>query len=75
MPCVDNHSIDYIELWANGKLVEKTELQASISRGFDLYKVNLRSVTKLTVIATRNLGRFNFYIIKSKRNKGRIPYS
>ena len=54
-PSVDNHWIDYIELWADGKLVGKTELEASISRGFDSYKVNLKGVTKLTAIAGCNL--------------------
>lgn len=54
-PSIDTHWIDYIELWADKKLVGRTELQPTISRGFDSYKVNLVGYKKLTAIAGCNL--------------------
>lgn len=54
-PSTADHWIDYIELWADNKLVGKNELQPVISRGYTTFKINTAGVKKLTAVAGCNL--------------------
>ncbi len=54
-PSTADHWIDYIELWADNKLVGRTELLPVVSRGYDSYKVNIKGFKKLTAVAGCNL--------------------
>lgn len=54
-PSTADHWIDYIELWADNKLVGKTELLPEISRGFAYFKINSKGVKQLTAVAGCNL--------------------
>ena len=54
-PSTADHWIDYIELWADNKLVGKNELQPVISRGYTTFKINTKDVKKLTAVAGCNL--------------------
>ena len=54
-PSTKDHWIDFIELYADGKLVGKNVLEAEISRGVTLFGVKLDGVKKLTAKAGCNL--------------------
>lgn len=54
-PSTADHWIDFIELYADGKLVGKSTLEAVISRGQALFAVKLDGVKKLTAKAGCNL--------------------
>lgn len=54
-PSVENHWIDYIELWADKKIVGRTELQPVLSRGYAYFKINSKNVKTLTAVAGCNL--------------------
>lgn len=54
-PSTPDHWIDFIELYADDKLVGKNELQAAISRGATAFAVKLDGVKKLTSKAGCNL--------------------
>jgi len=54
-PSTKDHWIDFIELYADGKLVGKNVLEAEISRGVTLFGVKLEGVKKLTAKAGCNL--------------------
>jgi len=54
-PSTPEHWIDFIELYADGKLVGKTTLEAEISRGAALFAVNLKGVKELKAKAGCNL--------------------
>ena len=54
-PSTKDHWIDFIELYADGKLVGKNVLEAEISRGVTLFGVKLDGVHKLTAKAGCNL--------------------
>lgn len=54
-PSTPNHWIDFIELYANDKLVGRSELQAEISRGVASFSVKLDGIKHLTSKAGCNL--------------------
>lgn len=54
-PSTKDHWIDFIELYADGKLVGKNVLEGEISRGLTLFGVKLDGVKKLTAKAGCNL--------------------
>ena len=54
-PSTPNHWIDFIELYADDKLVGKNVLEADISRGATAFAVKLEGVKKLTSKAGCNL--------------------
>jgi len=54
-PSTKDHWIDFIELYADEKLVGKSVLEAEISRGAALFSVKLDGVKKLTSKAGCNL--------------------
>lgn len=54
-PSTPDHWIDYIELYADGKLVGKSILEAEISRGATAFGVKLDNVKELTAKAGCNL--------------------
>ena len=54
-PSTPDHWIDFIELYADGKLVGKATLEAEISRGMALFAVKLDNVKTLTSKAGCNL--------------------
>jgi superoxide reductase len=54
-PSTQDHWIDFIELYADNKLVGKNELMPEISRGASSYAVKLKGVKALTAKAGCNL--------------------
>lgn len=54
-PSTQDHWIDFIELYADGKLVGKTVLEPEISRGMALFAVKLDGVKTLQAKAGCNL--------------------
>ena len=54
-PSTPDHWIDFIELYADGKLVAKATLEAEISRGLALFGVKLDGVKTLKAKAGCNL--------------------
>lgn len=54
-PSTADHWIDFIELYADDKLVGKTTLEAEISRGAALFAVNLKGVKTLKAKSGCNL--------------------
>jgi len=54
-PSTPDHWIDFIELYADNKLVGKSTLEAEISRGMALYAVKLDGVKTLKAKAGCNL--------------------
>jgi superoxide reductase len=54
-PSTIDHWIDFIELYADGKLIGKSTLEAEISRGQALFAVKLDGVKKLKAKAGCNL--------------------
>ena len=54
-PSTKTHWIDFIELYADNKLVGHTELEGEISRGFSSFSVNLKNIKSLKAVAGCNL--------------------
>jgi desulfoferrodoxin-like iron-binding protein len=54
-PSTPDHWIDFIELYADGKLVGKSTLEAEISRGMALFAVKLDGIKTLKAKAGCNL--------------------
>jgi superoxide reductase len=54
-PSISTHWIDFIELYADGKLVGKSVLEAGISRGMSVFSVKLDGVKELQAKAGCNL--------------------
>ena len=54
-PSTPDHWIDFIELYADGKLVGKSVLEPEISRGMSLFAVKLDGVKKLQAKAGCNI--------------------
>ncbi len=54
-PSTPDHWIDFISLYADGKLVGKNILEAEISRGFSSFAVKLDGVKSITAKAGCNL--------------------
>jgi len=54
-PSVQDHWIDFIELYADGKLLGKTVLEPEISRGMTLFAVKLDGVKSLKAKAGCNI--------------------
>ena len=54
-PSTKSHWIDFIELYADNRLVGRTELEGEISRGFSSFSVNLKNIKSLKAVAGCNL--------------------
>lgn len=54
-PSTQNHWIDFIELYADNKLVGRNELMPEISRGLTLFGVKLKGVKSLTAKSGCNI--------------------
>lgn len=54
-PSTPDHWIDYIELYADGRLVGKANLEPVISRGFAAFAVKLEGVKYLKAVELCNL--------------------
>jgi superoxide reductase len=54
-PSTDNHWIDFIELYADGKLVDRVLFSAGKAMGYAAYNVKLDNVKKLKAVAGCNV--------------------
>ena len=54
-PAKKEHWIDFLELYSDGKLVGRTEIEPGMARGFNAFRIKLDGVKKLKAVIGCNL--------------------